>query len=285
MLPLSSYREKMNTLLISTYEMGRQPFGLASPAAWLRRDGFDVRCLDLSIDALDPEAVQAAGLVAFYVPMHMGTRMTVPVINQVRQLNPEAHLCCYGLYAPVSADYLRRLGVDTILGGEFETSLVALAQRIEEAKRRRGEEARRHIPASPRLRISGSPLISPTALDYPHGQRTPLAFCQKTRPHWPPSLPFAWARLKLWLNFSLTPCSVGRISVIMELMGLLELSKTQARASLNFQTISAPRLRSTGLMRRLSTFSQGCGPVASAVFHPSSPDPRCMNPLLCWADW
>jgi radical SAM superfamily enzyme YgiQ (UPF0313 family) len=150
----------MNILLISTYEMGRQPFGLASPAAWLRRAGFDVRCLDLSIDALAPEAVQAAGLIAFYVPMHMGTRMTVPVIKQVRQLNPEAHLCCYGLYAPVSADYLRRLGVDTILGGEFETSLVALAQRIEEAKRRRVEAARRHIPASPHLRISGSPLIS-----------------------------------------------------------------------------------------------------------------------------
>ena len=26
----------MRALLISTYELGRQPFGLASPAAWLR---------------------------------------------------------------------------------------------------------------------------------------------------------------------------------------------------------------------------------------------------------
>ncbi|MCD6031138.1 MAG: hypothetical protein K0S78_3312, partial [Thermomicrobiales bacterium] len=26
----------MNVVLISTYELGRQPFGLASPAAWLR---------------------------------------------------------------------------------------------------------------------------------------------------------------------------------------------------------------------------------------------------------
>jgi radical SAM superfamily enzyme YgiQ (UPF0313 family) len=122
----------MNILLISTYEMGRQPFGLASPAAWLRQAGFDVRCLDLSVDPLDPAAVRAAGLVAFYTPMHMGTRMAVPVIAQVRQINPETHLCCYGLYAPVSADYLHRLGVDAILGGEFETGLVALAQQIEE---------------------------------------------------------------------------------------------------------------------------------------------------------
>jgi radical SAM superfamily enzyme YgiQ (UPF0313 family) len=130
---------KLNVLLISTYEMGRQPFGLASPAAWLRQAGFEVRCLDLSVDALDPEAVRAAGLIAFYVPMHMGTRMAIPVIAQVRQLNPQAHLCSYGLYAPVSADYLHRLGVDTILGGEFEAGLLALAQQIEE-QRGRGAE-------------------------------------------------------------------------------------------------------------------------------------------------
>lgn len=129
-----------NILLISTYEMGRQPFGLASPAAWLRQAGFEVRCLDLSLDPLDVEAVRAAGLVAFYVPMHMGTRMAVPVIAQVRQINPDTTLCCYGLYAPVSADYLCRLGVDTRLGGEFEAGLVTLARQIEEAKRR---EARR----------------------------------------------------------------------------------------------------------------------------------------------
>ncbi|MBI1877011.1 MAG: radical SAM protein [Chloroflexi bacterium] len=136
-------RVSVNILLISTYEMGRQPFGLASPAAWLRQAGFEVCCLDLSIDALDPEAVRTADLVAFYVPMHMGTRMAVPVVAQVRQINPQAHLCCYGLYAPVSADYLRRLGVDTILGGEFEAGLVALARRLSEKPRRQGTKAQR----------------------------------------------------------------------------------------------------------------------------------------------
>jgi radical SAM superfamily enzyme YgiQ (UPF0313 family) len=136
----------MNILLISTYEMGRQPFGLASPAAWLRQAGFEVRCLDLSVDALDLEAVGVADLVAFYVPMHMATRMTVPVIAQVRQLNPQAHLCCFGLYAPVNADYLHHLGIDTILGGEFETDLVGLTQWVsEEARRRRSEEANGRI--------------------------------------------------------------------------------------------------------------------------------------------
>ncbi len=123
---------KLNVVLISTYEMGRQPFGLASPAAWLGKAGATVRCLDLSIDSLDAEAIGQAHLVGFYVPMHMGTRMAVPVIEQVRRLNPQTHLCAYGLYAPVSADYLRRLGVNTVLGGEFESGLVELARRLDQ---------------------------------------------------------------------------------------------------------------------------------------------------------
>lgn len=124
----------LKTILISTYELGRQPFGLASPAAWLREQGIEVNCLDLSLEALDRDLVEAADLIAFYVPMHMGARMAVPVIQQVQQINPTAHLCCYGLYAPVSEDYLRLQGVDTILGGEFETGLVNLAERLKQNK-------------------------------------------------------------------------------------------------------------------------------------------------------
>jgi hypothetical protein len=37
----------VNVVLISTYELGRQPFGLASPAAWLRQVGATVTSLDL----------------------------------------------------------------------------------------------------------------------------------------------------------------------------------------------------------------------------------------------
>ena len=120
----------LNVVLISTYELGRQPFGLASPAAWLRQIGARVECLDLAISPFDQALIKEADLVAFYVPMHMGTRMAVPMIKQVRQINPNAHLCCYGLYAPMNEDYLRRLGAKTILGGEFEAGLTDLAQRL-----------------------------------------------------------------------------------------------------------------------------------------------------------
>jgi hypothetical protein len=97
----------MKVVLISTYELGRQPFGLASPAAWLRVRGHDVVCLDLSREALDDAAVRAADLVAFYVPMHTATRLAADLVAPVRSLNPRAHLCFYGLYAPVNEEYLR----------------------------------------------------------------------------------------------------------------------------------------------------------------------------------
>jgi hypothetical protein len=120
----------MDILLISTYELGRQPFGLASPAAWLRASGARVTCADLSRETLDEEDVRAAGLVAFYVPMHTATRLAVALLPAIRELNPRAHLCFYGLYASVNEDYLRGLGVETILGGEFEEGLRSLAERL-----------------------------------------------------------------------------------------------------------------------------------------------------------
>ncbi len=126
----------MHVVLISTYEMGRQPFGLASPAAWLRHAGATVVCQDLSRSRLDAKSIAAADIVAFYVPMHTATRIAAQVVQHVKTLNPRAHLCFYGLYAPVNADFLRSLGADTILGGEFEAGLLALLQRVQAGQER-----------------------------------------------------------------------------------------------------------------------------------------------------
>ncbi|MBF0286240.1 MAG: radical SAM protein [SAR324 cluster bacterium] len=117
-------------VLVSTYDLGHQPFGLASPAAWLRQSGFQVNCVDLAVDSLPSEIVRQAHLVAFYIPMHTATRLAVEVFTHVRQLNPLAHLCFYGLYAPLNEVFLRKLGAQTILGGEYESGLLHLCHRL-----------------------------------------------------------------------------------------------------------------------------------------------------------
>ena len=117
----------MKVVLISTYELGRQPFGLASPAAWLREAGHQVTAADLACAQLPGPAIEEADLIAFYLPMHTATRLFLRVIERAQQANPWAHVCAYGLYAPLNAPMLKRLGVDSILGGEFEQGLVDLA--------------------------------------------------------------------------------------------------------------------------------------------------------------
>lgn len=114
----------MRALLISTYELGRQPFGLASPAAWLRAAGHHVDCTDLAVESLDEQAVRDADLVGFYLPMHTATRIAQSVIPRVRRLAPGARLAAWGLYAPIAGPELRAAGVEVLIGGEFERRLV-----------------------------------------------------------------------------------------------------------------------------------------------------------------
>jgi radical SAM superfamily enzyme YgiQ (UPF0313 family) len=142
-----------SVLLISAYELGRQPFGLASPAAWLREAGASVTCLDLAVEGLDEEAVVAADLIAFYVPMHTATRMATSFLPRIRRLNPRAHLCFYGLYAPVNEAYLRDLGADSILGGEFEEGLVALMRRLASGESSTGQPQTEPVTSLTRQRF------------------------------------------------------------------------------------------------------------------------------------
>ncbi len=118
----------MRVLLVSTYDLGRQPFGLASPAAWLRDAGVEVDCADTSREQLSDQRIASAGLVAFYLPMHTATRLASPLIDRVRRVNPTARLAAYGLYAPINQDWLRGHGVEHILGPEGELDLIALTR-------------------------------------------------------------------------------------------------------------------------------------------------------------
>ncbi len=176
----------MKALLISTYELGRQPFGLASPAAWLRRAGAEVTSLDLSRESLSEEAVRSADFIAFYVPMHTATRLAVEALPRVRKLNPSAHLCFYGLYAPVNEAYLRKLGAETILGGEFEEGLVSAFERVRARPNGVGPQAepvislgrqKFHVPDR-----EGLPALDRYAhLNLPHGKHRVVGTTEASR--------------------------------------------------------------------------------------------------------
>lgn len=174
-------------LLVSTYELGHQPFGLAEPAALLHRNGFDVRALDLAVECVNEEAFREAHLIAFYVPMHTATRLAAQVIPKVRSLNPNAHIAAYGLYAPTNESYLRRLGVKTVLGGEFEKGLCTLAQRVEQ-----GAESPPSEQLEPRISVARQDFIIPDReglpslnryayLRLPNGDRQTAGYVEASR--------------------------------------------------------------------------------------------------------
>ena len=124
-------REPGAILLVACYELGHQPLSLASPLAILRRAGFAPAAVDTSVSELSDDAIAQARLVAISAPMHTALRLGAPVAARVRKLNPGAHICFYGLYATLNADYLLNGVADSIIGGEYEEALLALAQSLE----------------------------------------------------------------------------------------------------------------------------------------------------------
>ncbi|HQF71478.1 MAG TPA: CUAEP/CCAEP-tail radical SAM protein, partial [Promineifilum sp.] len=123
-----------DVLLLACYELGHQPLSLAWPAAVLRQAGLPVTVADLAVDALPREAVVRARFVGISVPMHTALRLGVRAAAEVRALNPTTHICFYGLYAWLNADYLLATAADAVLAGELEEELVAQARRVLDAK-------------------------------------------------------------------------------------------------------------------------------------------------------
>ena len=181
----------MHGVLISTYEMGRQPFGLASAAAWLREAGWTVTAVDVSKDKsrLDEAMLVSADLVAFHLPMHTATRLAEPVILKARRLNAAARICAFGLYAPLNAEWLRSLGVDDVLGGEFEADLAAIAGRVSGNGTQSSRVSAFNVRSSslPRLQFlvpdrTGLPPLSKYAtLQMPDGARRLVGYTEASR--------------------------------------------------------------------------------------------------------
>ena len=169
----------MPVLLVSTYDLGRQPFGLASPAAWLRRSGVDVECVDASRDTLEDDQIARATLVAFYLPMHTATRLASPLITRVRQVNPSADVCAFGLYGPLNDQWLRDHGVKHVLGPEAEADLVRLASGHAPAPKS-SEQMPRLALIQP-SRVGLPPLARYASLQMPDGSRRVIGSTESSR--------------------------------------------------------------------------------------------------------
>lgn len=132
-------RQPGEILLVSCYELGHQPLAVAWPAAFLERCGYAPAVMDVSVEPFDTERARRARLVAISVPMHTALRLGAGVAARVREVNPDAHVCFYGLYAALNADWLLAHAADSVLAGEVEPALVELAERLERGERAGGE--------------------------------------------------------------------------------------------------------------------------------------------------
>lgn len=119
-------------LLISCYELGHQPFHLASLQTILRQAGYSPVSIDTAVEALTDEAIIRARFVGVSVPMHTALRLGQQIAKRVRSLNPAAHICFYGLYASLNADYLLQESIDSAIGGEYEGPLLRLILALED---------------------------------------------------------------------------------------------------------------------------------------------------------
>lgn len=115
-------------LVVSCYELGRQPVAAATALAELRRARFQPAALDVSVQGIDEAALARARLVAISVPMHTALRLGVRVAERA---SPDAHVCFFGLYAELNAEHLLDRHADSVVGGEADPPLRLLAEALD----------------------------------------------------------------------------------------------------------------------------------------------------------
>lgn len=117
-------------VLVSCYELGHQPMGLASPLAFLERAGYAASPIDITVEPLNENRLRNSRFLGISVPMHTALRLGIRVAERARAVNPACHICFYGLYASLNADYLLSGLADSVLGGEYEGALVETVRAV-----------------------------------------------------------------------------------------------------------------------------------------------------------
>jgi radical SAM superfamily enzyme YgiQ (UPF0313 family) len=144
-LEKASLRQPGAILLVSCYELGHQPNGIALPMGFLEQAGYAPAGLDIAVEKVDLERFKHARFVGISVPMHTALRLGVRVAELIRETNPSCHICFYGLYASLNAKYLLSLREGARLGAPGAGGCKR------EGARPSGQE-----PVSPGLRWAGA---------------------------------------------------------------------------------------------------------------------------------
>jgi len=134
--------------------------------AFLEEAGFKPTALDLSRQTLTDDALRQADWIGIATPMHTALRLGVQVAQRIRASAPRTHLCFFGLYAQLNADYLLAGLADSVIAGEYETALVGLAYAL-----RQGTP----LTAVPGVRVAAQPAAPVLErLTFPPPQRNRL---------------------------------------------------------------------------------------------------------------
>lgn len=114
---------KFRVLIISAYELGRQPIPVATAASIFRRANCDVSVLDLATSSSDFDLLSVDVLV-ISCSMHTASRLGLEFARGAKLRNPEMRIVGFGLYASLLAqdEYINN-EIDFWIGGEFETGL------------------------------------------------------------------------------------------------------------------------------------------------------------------
>ena len=156
---MTSSRE---VLLISCYELGHQPLGLAWPLAVLQQAGIEATALDLAVQPFDEQAARAATFVGIAAPMQTALKLGVQAAERVRAANPGAHICFFGLYAWLNRGYLLAHTADSVIGGEAEGPLLQWVPAVLAGK------ADLAMPGVATLRADSQPHLERRRLPTPH---------------------------------------------------------------------------------------------------------------------
>jgi radical SAM superfamily enzyme YgiQ (UPF0313 family) len=127
----SSLKHPGSIMFVSCYELGHQPLGIAQPMGFLEQAGYTPVGLDIAVENIDESALRFARFVGISVPMHTALRLGVRVAGLIRAMNPTCHICFYGLYASINAEYLLQGLADSVVGGEYEIPLQSLIEALD----------------------------------------------------------------------------------------------------------------------------------------------------------